>query len=82
MPGFESIIFITHDLDLAVVYSNRVILLADGQIAADGLTEDVLRDTQLLNNCRVLSTSLLELNINHLKDTGRFMRAEELAHVV
>ena len=82
MPGFESVIFITHDLDLAVVYANRVILLADGRIAADGKKEDVLKDESLLKSCRVLTTSLLQLNLDHLPQTGQFMRAEELAHVV
>jgi energy-coupling factor transport system ATP-binding protein len=82
MPGFEAIIFITHDLDLAVVYANRVILLSDGSIAADGDSKVVLADEKLLKDCRVLSTSLLRLNLNHLPQTGRFMRAEELAHVV
>ena len=82
MPGFEAIVFITHDLDLAVVYANRVILLSDGRIAADGNTENVLADEQLLGNCRVLPTSLLHLNLNHQSTTGRFMRAEELAHIV
>lgn len=82
MPGFDAVIFITHDLDLAVVYANRVILLADGRLAADGPTEEVLNDQDLLQSCRVLPTSLLQLNLEHLPRTGRFRRAEELAHIV
>ena len=35
-PGFEAILFITHDLDLAICYANRVILMHEGQIAGDG----------------------------------------------
>ena len=27
MPGFEAILFITHDVDLAVIYANRVLLV-------------------------------------------------------
>lgn len=82
MPGFEAVVFITHDLDLAVVYATRVILLSDGRIAADGPTEEVLADEELLSNCRVLPTSLLHLNMTHLPTTGQFMRAEQLAHIV
>jgi energy-coupling factor transport system ATP-binding protein len=82
MPGFDAIIFITHDLDLAVVYANRLILLAEGKVAADGATEVILQDQNLLQRCRVVPTSLLDLNIKHLPTTGRFMRAEELAHAV
>ncbi|MGD8454816.1 MAG: ABC transporter ATP-binding protein [Anaerolineales bacterium] len=80
MPGFDAVVFITHDLDLAVVYANRVILLSDGRIAADGPAEEILKDASLLRSCRVIPTSLLDLNIQHLPTTGRFMRAEELAH--
>jgi energy-coupling factor transport system ATP-binding protein len=80
MPGFDAIVFITHDLDLAVVYANRVILLSDGKIAGDGPAEEILKDEALLRSCRVIPTSLLNLNIQHLPKTGRFMRAEELTH--
>jgi energy-coupling factor transport system ATP-binding protein len=80
MPGFDSIIFITHDLDLSVIYANRVLLLYDGRIVADGSPYDVLKDEQLLRHCRVLPTSLLKLNLEYYSKTGEFMRAEALAH--
>jgi len=82
MPGFDAIVFITHDLDLAVVYANRVILLSEGKIAADGPTEEILKDEALLRSCRIIPTSLLNINIQHLPKTGRFMRAEELTHII
>ena len=31
MQGFEAVLFITHDVDLAIIYANRVILMVDGQ---------------------------------------------------
>lgn len=82
MPGFDAIIFITHDLDLAVTYANRVVLVHDGSIAAEGPPEEVLKDYDLLRSCRVVPTSLLDLNLKVLPQTGRFMRAEMLAHVL
>ena len=30
LPGFEAILFITHDVDLAVIFANRVLLVAGG----------------------------------------------------
>lgn len=80
MPGFDAILFITHDLDLAIIYSNRVLLFKDGQIAADGRPEDVLSDEELLRSTHVLPTSLLRLNLELLPRTGRFMRAEALVN--
>lgn len=82
MPGFDAIIFITHDLDLAVSYANRIVLMHEGRIAGDGPPEEILLDYDLLRRCRVLPTSLLDLNVELLPKSGRFMRAELLAHVV
>ncbi|MCK4449079.1 MAG: ABC transporter ATP-binding protein [Anaerolineae bacterium] len=81
MPGFEAILFITHDLDLAICYASRVILMHEGQIAGDGPPAEVLADPELLRRCRIVPTSLLQVNLEYLPHTGRFMRAEALAHV-
>ena len=80
MPGFEAVLFITHDVDLAVVYANRVLLIDNGRIIADGPPEEVMADEERLRSCRVLPTSLLRLNLELLPQTGKFMRAEALAH--
>ncbi len=82
MPGFEAILFITHDVDLAVIYANRVLLIADGRLVADGKPEEVLRDFDRLEACRLVPSSLLALNLKRLPLTGRFMRAEALAHIL
>ena len=81
MPGFEAILFITHDVDLAVIYANRVLLIADGRLIADGTTQEVLRDFDRLVACRLVPSSLLALNVKLFPQTGRFMRAEALAHI-
>ncbi len=80
MP-FSAILFITHDLDLAISYANRVVLMHAGQIVADGPPEQVLSQPELLSQCRLLPTSLLEVNLALLPRTGRFMPAERLAQV-
>ena len=81
LPGFEAVIFITHDVDLAVIYANRVLLIADGRLVADGSPHEVLRDFARLQACRVVPSSLLSLNVDRFKQTGRFLRAEALAHI-
>ena len=77
--AFDATILITHDLDLALSHANRVILLKDGRVAADGRPQDVLHDKALLAECRLTPTSLLELNLELLSKTGRFLRPESLA---
>ncbi|MFP3853309.1 MAG: ABC transporter ATP-binding protein [Anaerolineales bacterium] len=79
-PGFEAILFITHDIDLAVVYANRVLLMSDGKLVADGPPEEVLADFDRLRECNLIPTSLLRANMDRLEQTGEFMRAEALAH--
>lgn len=81
LPGFEAILFITHDVDLAVIYANRVLLVADGRIVADGSPQEVLGDAKRLEDCRLMPTSLLAENLKYWPRTGRFLRAEALAHV-
>jgi len=81
MPGFDSILFITHDIDLAVIYANRILLIYSGRIIADGTPHEVLGDESRLRECRVLPSSLLKLNLEMYPKSGRFLRAEQLAHL-
>ena len=82
LPSFEAILFITHDIDLAVVFANRVLLVNNGMVAADGRPAEVLCDTQRLAACRLVPTSLLQANLDLYPQTGKFQRAEALAHIV
>jgi energy-coupling factor transport system ATP-binding protein len=79
LNAFDAVLFVTHDLDLAITYANRILLFNDGQVAADGAPEDVLADSALLRSCNVLPTSLLELNQQLLPQTGRFLGLRQLA---
>ena len=81
LPSFKAVLFITHDVDLAAVYANRVLLVKDGQVVADGSPASVLKDFDRLRDCRVIPTTLLQVNVQMLPRTGRFMRAEALAHI-
>lgn len=81
MPGFEAILFITHDVDLAVIYANRVLLIAEGRLVADGTPQEVLSDLDRLRQYRLVPTSLLQANLEQYPMTGRFLRAEALAHI-
>lgn len=59
LPDLDALLFITHDLDLALRYTQRVLLLKDGQLVADGPPLQVLADTALLEACNLRPTSLL-----------------------
>ena len=80
MPGFDSVLFITHDLDLALIYANRILLVFNGKLVADGPPHQVLSDEAHLRQCRILPTSLLRMNKALFPTTGKYYRAETLAH--
>jgi energy-coupling factor transport system ATP-binding protein len=68
-------------VDLAVIYANRILMIGEGRLVADGTPQEVLRDVDRLKANRLIPTSLLDLNLKRFNQTGRFMRAEALAHV-
>ncbi|MBX5451312.1 ABC transporter ATP-binding protein [Thermogemmatispora sp.] len=59
LPELDALLFITHDLDLALRYTQRVLLLKDGCLVADGAPLEVLADQSLLESCNLRPTSLL-----------------------
>ena len=81
-PGFDAIVFITHDLDLALIFANRVVVLFGGEIVADGHPQEVLQDEEKLRQWRLLPTSLLKLNQELWLRTSRFMSAEALSQFI
>lgn len=56
-----TIIFITHDMHLAIEYTDRAIVMADGEKIADGDVFDVLNDDGTLRAANLKETSLYHL---------------------
>lgn len=81
-PGFDAIVFITHDLDLALTYANRIVVMYGGRIVADGTPQEVLAEDEQLHKWRLEPTSLLSLNRTYFERTGQFLRAEQLAQLI
>jgi energy-coupling factor transport system ATP-binding protein len=79
LAKLSAVVFITHDLDLAITHANRVWLIADGCLVADGRPEEALADDALLVKCRLHTTSLLELNRRLLPKVQRFLSLEAIA---
>lgn len=82
LPGFEAILFITHDVDLALIYANRIVLFEHGNILVDEKPETAMQDIDRLKRCRLVPTSLLDLNLKALSQTGHFMRLDSLAKAI
>jgi energy-coupling factor transport system ATP-binding protein len=83
IPGLESLYLVTHDVDLALTHADRILLLRDGRIVADGRPMEVIADEARWRACNLRPTSLMSANLRHGEPDGRFLDAETLArHVV
>ena len=82
IAGLESVYFVTHDVDLALTYADRILLFRDGSIVADGTPLDVIRDRDRWVACNLRVTSLMDANAEWADRTGRFMGGEQLAAFV
>jgi len=82
LPSFEVVLFITHDIDVAIMYANRVLLVNQGTVVADGPPHEALGDLDRLQKSRLITTSLLQVNLDFFSKTRQFLSAEALAHRV
>lgn len=80
IPGLDSLYFVTHDVDLALTHSDRILVLRDGRIVADGPPASVVEDVERWAACNLQRTSLMEANIAwSARSDRRFLDAPALA---
>jgi energy-coupling factor transport system ATP-binding protein len=80
IPGLESLYFITHDVDLALTHADRILVLRDGRVVADGPPAEVVEDDVLWRTSNLHRTSLVEANLAWDGRHGnRFLDARSLA---
>lgn len=79
IAGLESVYFVTHDVDLALTTADRIILLREGRIAADGTPREVVQDRERWRACNLRETSLMEANRQWSHAGTRFLGPEALA---
>ena len=63
-------IFITHDMHLALEYTDRALVIEDGKILADAPTFDVLDNDSLVKRASLKKTSIFDFarKMNHPVD--------------
>ena len=83
IPGLESIYFVTHDVDLALTHADRILILRDGRIVADGPPATVVEDTHRWYASNLQRTSLIEANRAwEGADGRRFLDGQALAAAI
>jgi len=79
IAGLEGVYFVTHDADLALTHADRILLLREGRIVADGPPLEVIADRERWQSCNLRFTSLMDANLRWGDRTGRFVGTQELA---
>lgn len=69
-----TVIFITHDMHLALEYTDRAIVMEDGKIIADDVTFSILNNDQLLERASLKKTSIFKLANKLNLDIESFIR--------
>lgn len=59
----KTIVIVTHNIEFAIENISRTILMANGEIIADGPTEEVLTKEHLINKCSLILPQITKLNI-------------------
>lgn len=81
----HTIIMITHDMQLMLDYSDRAIVVVDGQILADQSPAQVLSDHELIAAANLKETSIFslaeKLGVDPLALTQFYMQKKEESHV-
>jgi energy-coupling factor transporter ATP-binding protein EcfA2 len=70
-----AVVFCSHDVRTVAGLADRVVLLADGGVLADGATEEVLRDTIALDRARVPVPGLVRWLLDTSVVAGGMRRA-------
>jgi energy-coupling factor transport system ATP-binding protein len=78
----ESIYLVTHDVDLALTRADRILVLRDGRVVADGPPAKVIEDEELWLACNLQITSLMRANRALRPVEGRLLEATDLARFV
>jgi energy-coupling factor transporter ATP-binding protein EcfA2 len=79
IPGLDAVYFITHDVDLALTHADRILVLRNGTIVANGDPATVVRDETAWRAANLHRSSLIEANLAFGVTAGRLLDAQSLA---
>jgi len=57
----STLIFCTHDIEVAISYATRILVMSEGQIIADGKGKEVIKDTETLRRASLTQPPVVEI---------------------
>jgi energy-coupling factor transport system ATP-binding protein len=82
IAGLESTYLITHDVDLALTRADRILVIRDGRVVADGTPSAVIRNEEEWRACNLHHTSLMRANMAWRPAGQEFLDAASLARAI
>jgi energy-coupling factor transport system ATP-binding protein len=82
IAGLESTYLITHDVDLALTRADRILVIRDGRVVADGTPTEVIRNEEEWRACNLHQTSLMRANMAWRPAGHQFLDAATLARAI
>jgi energy-coupling factor transporter ATP-binding protein EcfA2 len=56
-----TLVFCTHDIEIAMLYATRILVMSEGQIIADGKGRDVIKNTDILRKASLTQPPVVEI---------------------
>ena len=76
-----TLILITHDMNLALEFTNRAIVMAHGEKIAEGLTRDILAHEEIINQARLKPSTLITLS-RRLNMSQYALKIDDFVHLI
>ena len=58
-----TVVMVCHDMEVVLDYASRALVMADGQLLADGPVREIFRDTELLEKAAILPPQIIGLSL-------------------
>lgn len=77
-----TVLMVTHDMEIALDYAGRAILMHDGRVVADGRPEDIFYDTRILSAARLLPPQIIGLSLELDGRLGRVTTVKDMTDAI
>jgi energy-coupling factor transport system ATP-binding protein len=81
----KTVILVTHDMDIVARYAKRVVVMAEGQILADGTTRDIMQREDVLSTTHLKAPPIVALSTLLSKKSGvpvSMLTVEEMVSIL
>ena len=75
-----TVIMVCHDMELVLDFAKRMVVLSKGTLVADGKTEDIMRNKEVLEKASLLPPQIIQVEMEVEKNHNGIF-GEDLKHI-